>query len=145
MDASALKKKINQQARHKLLFVEPDITDLQFVDLGKELALKLADKLDSKMLPMIAEDALDEIIDNHADQHPDLGDYVAFKNIGILFEADLKLNLHDKFDQYARSKVCIVKLEGVVQQQIFYLGKTQLPSYAFSLKDLSHQIIYENK
>ena len=65
MDASALKNKINQQARHKLLFVEPDITDLQFVDLGKELALKLADKLESKMLPMIAEDALDEIINTH--------------------------------------------------------------------------------
>lgn len=145
MDASALKNKINQQARHKLLFVEPDITDLQFVDLGKELAIKLADKLESKMLPMIAEDALDEIINTHTEKHPDLGEYIAFKNIGILFEADLKLNLHAKFDQYARSKVCIVKLEGVVQQQIFYLGKTQQPSHAFSLKDLSHQIIYENK
>lgn len=135
---------VDRHARHRLLFVQGVVEGISYVDVGRELSVRIGDRLGSRQLPMLCDDALNAIIDSATRHDLRLGSYVALRNIGILFELALMVNVHDKLEQYARDRVLIVNLEGTITGQVFYLGQERSSQYSVQLKDITHHIIYDN-
>lgn len=144
MDINGLSQCVDRHARHNLLFVKGVVDGIDYADIGRELSKRICGKLDSRSLPMICDDALNEIIDSHTANDETIGSYVAIRNIGILFEPSLKINVHDKFEQCSREQVLIVNLEGTIAEKVFYLGHEQNSRYSISLKDITYKTIYDS-
>jgi hypothetical protein len=138
-----LKPHIPVGTRHKMLFISNEIEGVSFVDLGQELSKAIEPLLDKKRLPLLADDALERIITNNSVVDAALGDYVAIKNIGILFEPALNLDIQSKFDLWSRSRILLVHLEGVIQDKIFYLSRNSNKKYSVNLKDITYNTLYD--
>lgn len=138
-----LKPYITAGSRHRLLFIKSEVKGVEFVDIGKKLSAVIESSLHKKKLPLLADDGLERIISENTIHDSDIGDFVAIKNIGILFEPQLQFNLHIKFDSWAKTKVLIVRMEGKIQDCRFYLaGKTD-NKYSINLKDITFKTIYD--
>lgn len=144
MDIKGLSQYVDRHARHNLLFVKGVIEDVHYIDIGKELSARICDKLDSRSLPMICDDALNEIMDCGTSKDEAIGSYIAIRNFGILFEPSLLINVHDKFEQCAREQVLIVNLEGTITQKTFFLGQEQNSRYSIPLTDITYRTIYDS-
>ena len=84
-----------------------------------------------------------ELIKNNVISDSEIGKYVAIKNIGILFEPELKLDLRAKFDSWAKSYVLIVDAnEGMIINNTFYLASARISTYSINLSEISHKTIY---
>lgn len=138
-----LKSYIIADSRHKLLFVKNEVNGVEFVDIGKQLSAVLESSLQKKRLPLLADDGLEKIISDNTIHDSEIGDYVALKNIGILFEPQLQFNLHIKFDSWAKTKVLIVQMEGIIQDNRFYLAGCTDSKYSINLKDITFKTIYD--
>lgn len=135
------KQHIAVDSRHKLLFVTRVIEDISFVDVGTELSAAIEHILYEKRLSMVAEEALDKIIDQYTIQDPDIGDYVAIQNIGILFEPALHINLHAKVDSWSRTRVLIIHHEGTIHNHVFFLTTNNETKYSLNLKDITYKTL----
>lgn len=139
----ALKPYIAAGARHKLLFVSHLIEGVTFVDVSARLSAAIEPYLHKKGLSFIAEDAIEDIIKQNTITDPDIGEYVAIQNIGILFEPALGINIQSKFDYWARTRVLIVHNEGILKNNIFYLAASNDQRYSINLKDISIKTLYD--
>ncbi|WP_106830577.1 hypothetical protein [Parabacteroides pacaensis] len=137
----ALKQYITTGTRHKLLFISCTTDALSFIDIGALLSEAIEPHLQKKRLSLIAEEALDKIIEQNTFSDPDIGDYIAIKNIGILFEPALGLNVHSKFDSWARTHVLIVHNEGIIKNNVFYLAGVPDQHYSIILTDISYKTL----
>lgn len=144
MDIKGLSQFVDRHARHKLLFVQGEIDNISYMDIGKELSQRISDKLDRRNLPMITDDALNAIIEKGTVADDTIGSYVAIRNWGILFEPSLMINVHDKFEQCSREQVLIVNLEGVIDNNKLYLGHEPNTQCSITLRDISYRTIYDN-
>lgn len=137
----AWKQHIAVDSRHKLLFVTREIEDISFVDIGTELSSTIEPALHDRRLSMIAEEALDKIIDQSTIHDPDIGDYIAIRNIGILFEPALHINLDVKIDSWSKTRVLIIHHDGIVRNQVFFLTTNCETKYSLNLKDITYKIL----
>ena len=137
----AWKQHIAANSRHKLLFVTHEIEGVSFVDVGTELSAAIEHILHEKRLSMVAEEALDKIIDQDTIQDHDVGNYVAIRNIGILFEPALHINLHAKVDSWSRTRVLIIYHEGTIHNHVFFLTTNSETKYSFNLKDITYKTL----
>ena len=135
------KQHIAVDSRHKLLFVTRVIEGISFVDVGTELSTAIEPALQDKRLSMMAEEALDKIINQYTIHDPDIGDYVAIRNIGILFEPALHINLHAKVDSWSRTRVLIIHHEGTIQNHVFFLTTNSETNYSLNLKDITYKTL----
>lgn len=135
------KQHIAADSRHKLLFVTREIEDISFVDVGTELSAAIEHILHEKRLSMVAEEALDKIVDQYTIYDPDIGDYVAIRNIGILFEPALHINLHAKVDSWSRTRVLIIHHEGTIHNHVFFLTTNSETKYSLNLKDITYKTL----
>ena len=139
-----LKEFISTDSRHNLLFLSTKSNDITYVDIGKQMSTMLEQKLASKCISMIADDAIEKIIRLNVQSHPQLGKLVAITNIGILFEPILKLDLRAKIDSWSKSYTLIIDShEGIIKNQIFFLAGDTNQKYTINLKDISHKTIYD--
>jgi len=137
----AWKQHIAANSRHKLLFVTHEIEGVSFVDVGTELSAAIEHILHEKRLSMVAEEALDKIIDQYTIQDHDVGNYVAIRNIGILFEPALHINLHAKVDSWSRTRVLIIYHEGTIHNHVFFLTTNNETKYSLNLKDITYKTL----
>lgn len=144
MNKNGLSLYVDHHARHNLLFVQGKIDDICYVDIGYKLSRKIEDKLTLQQLPMICDDALNAMIDAATVNDENIGSYVAICNYGILFEPSLMINVHDRFEQWSRSRILIANLEGQIINDIFFLGKEQDYRFSIPLKDISYKTIDDN-
>lgn len=139
-----LKQYIPVGTRHKLLFTSYHPEGIEYVDMGVLLAHEIGSSLLDRHLPLIADDAVENIIKNHIKHNDEIGNYVAIRNIGILFEPALRLDLHAKFNSWSRAYTLIVDCaEGIIKNNIFYLAGAIDQSYSIDLSDISYKIHYD--
>lgn len=141
MNIDALKDYIDHLARHNLIFVRCEIEGLEYVDVGKELAEALAVQTDAGMLPLLADKKLDAILERHTQEMMGRGQYVAVRNLGILFEPELALNVHAKISEWSKEKALIVKLEGNVVDDEFHFCESDTSRCKIPLKNVACKII----
>ena len=92
---------------------------------------------------MKADDELEKIINSNLKNSSEIGEYIAIKNIGILFEPSLKIDLHTKIDSWAKSHVLIILKEGNFHNDIYYLSSEKDSSYSINLNDINYKTIYD--
>lgn len=141
MNIDALKDYIDRRARHNLIFARSEIGGLEYVDVGKELAESLAVQTDADMLPPLADKELNVLLEHHAREMEGVGRYVAIRNLGILFEPELALNVHDKISEWSKEKTLIVKLEGNIVDNEFHFCESDASRCAVALKDIAYKTI----
>lgn len=134
---------LSVELRHKLFFVSSQDNDINFTDIGFHLSKAIENSLDNKHLSLFADEKLEEIIKDNITESPEIGKYVAIRNIGILFEPELKLDLRAKFDSWAKSYVLIVDVnEGMIINNTFYLASARNSAYSINLSEISYKTIY---
>ena len=139
-----LKQYIPVGTRHKLLFTSHHAEGMNFVNIGALLARAIESSLSNRHLPFVAEEELEKIIKAKVCHSSEIGDYIAIRNIGILFEPALRLDLHAKFSTWSKTYVLIVNsTEGTIQKNIFYLAGDADSSYRINLSDISYKIQYD--
>lgn len=139
-----LKQFIPTGTRHKLLFTSHHAEGMNFVDVGALLARAIKSSLSNQNLPFDTEEELEKIIKANVCHSFEIGDYIAIRNIGILFEPALRLDLHAKFSTWSKAYVLIVdSAEGAIQKNIFYLAGDTASSYRINLSDISYKIYYD--
>ena len=136
-----LKQYIPNGTRHKLLFTSYHAEGVNFVDMSALLARAIESSLSNRNLPFVAEEELEKIIKENVCHSSEIGDYIAIRNIGILFEPALRLDLHAKFSTWSKAYVLIVdSAEGTIQMNIFYLAGDTDYSCTINLSDISYNI-----
>lgn len=136
-----LKPYIPTGASHRLLFTSYHPEGMEYVDMGALLARAIESSLLDRHLPLIADDDVENIIKNHLRHDDVLGSYIAIRNIGILFEPTLCLDLHAKFSSWSRTCTLIVDCsEGTIKHNTFYLAGAIDQSYSIDLSDISYHI-----
>ena len=103
---------INRQSRNNLLFTSKEVEGVCYVDIGRQLAEKIETFLQKKRLGLIAEDALKKILSQGSCKNEEVGEYLAIKNIGILFEPVLHLDVKTILKNWSRDHVLIVNKSG---------------------------------
>lgn len=141
MNIDALKDYIDHHARHNLIFARSEIEGLEYVDVGKELADVLVVLTDVDMLPLLADKELNVLLERHTQEVESVGRYVAIRNLGILFEPELALNVHDKVSEWSKEKTLIVKLEGNIVDDEFHFCESDASRCTVALKDIAYKII----
>lgn len=141
MNIDALKDYIDRHARHNLIFARSEIGGLEYVDVSKELAGALAVQTEIDMFPLLADKELNVLLECHTQEVESVGRYVAIRNLGILFEPELALNVHDKISEWSKEKALIVKLEGNIVDDEFHFCESDTSQCKVSLKDIAYKII----
>ena len=131
---------INRQSRNNLLFTTEEVEGVNYVDIGRQLAEKIENHLQKKRLGMIAEDALNKIFSQGSCRNEEIGEYLAIKNIGILFEPALHIDVGTILKKWSRDHILVVMLEGEIQNGTFYLSD-QEPKYSVSLNDITYKTV----
>ena len=138
MNINAIKGYIDPHARHNLIFIGGDIEGLEYVDVGKELAKSLANQPDAALA---ADKELNAILDSHTHEADGIGRYVAIRNLGILFEPELALNVHDKLAGLSKERTLIVKMEGDIVDDEFHFCTMDSARCTVPLKDIAYKIV----
>ena len=129
-------------SRNHIAFVKGNVENLDYVDLGYELSLKIEDILTDRRLSMKAQDYLKSIIMSNIHEDNDLGEYIAIKNIGILFEPELNFSLEALFNSWSQNTLLIVDIaNGKVDNKRFFLEDGCPIQYSVDLKDFNYIMI----
>lgn len=126
----------NMEGRNKIVFSESHIDTLQYINVGREIAYSLTQE---EWKTCSNKKMVCKQVFNSFYYHDLFGRYLAIENIGMLFEEELHLSLHNIFDQNSIAKVLIVQAKGEVRNGAFcFYGSEQ---FSISLNALSHIII----
>lgn len=129
-------KGMKNNLRHKLIFVKEEPDDFQFVDIGKELSRQLNELESNKRISFAAKRELNKILNRNTQEYMDLGEYVAIKNIGILFEPEIRLDVKNFFQENSKNNLLIVLWEGdILDKEFYYLTKEN--GISLNLEDTS--------
>lgn len=121
---------ISQMSRNKIIFCHEPITDLQYVDVGKELSSAIigieAPSAFSSACKRIFEQTFhDEVI----------GAYLAISNWSMLFEPDLKLDLRSIVESFSINKSLIMLSDDAIRENRYLLMDDE--RFALNLQGLS--------
>lgn len=107
---------LHQSTRNKIVLCKKRIDGIDFINVGKELAMLLGDN--PHEVPGF-ETMYRQVLNrsNHNDQ---IGTYLAIENIGILFESELKLDLRSVLNQYSKNQCLIIKTDSAIENDILY-------------------------
>ena len=128
---------LSQNPKHKLVFTKNEPEDFVFTNLGFEMATHL----DDQTLPsVVATGAFESVVAKGMQVHPEYGKYMAIKNIGILFEPSLRLNVRMLFESISHDTLLVVCSDGIVQNDTFHFIKPT-DGFGISLSGLSFLVI----
>ena len=133
---------VNRQSRNNLFFISNEVEGIKYVDIGRLLSGEIENSLEKKRLGMIAEDALRRILSRGSVTNEHIGEYLAIKNFGILFEPALKLDIMSILKNWSRDHVLIVKHEGEIREGVFYLVSNSTKQ-TINLKEITYKYIVQ--
>jgi hypothetical protein len=128
---------INQNPKHTLVFTKNEPDGFIFTDLGFEMA----PLLEGQSLPsVVASETFESVAVKGMQVHPEYGKYWAIKNIGILFEPSLRLNVRLLFESISHGTLLVVCSDGIVLNDTFHFIKPT-DGFGISLSGLSFLVI----
>lgn len=130
-----LKQYIDEETRNRIVFTQNVIPDLSYSDVGWVIASWLDKKneqnfhLDSSIISKVFQSG---------NVNGTIGKYTALENIGILFEPDLRLDLHNIFESNSKNQCLIITSDGIVDnnKERYYFQTNESP-YTIALSGLS--------
>ena len=128
---------LKQNSKHKLVFTKNEPSGFVFTDLGFEMATLL----EGQSLPsVVASETFESVAEKGMQVHPEYGKYLAIKNIGILFEPSLRLNVRLLFESISHDTLLVVCSDGIVQNDTFHFIKPT-EGFGISLSGLSFLVV----
>ena len=128
---------LKQNPKHKLVFTKNEPSGFIFTDLGFEMATRL----EGQSLPsVVASETFESVAAKGMQVHPEYGKYLAIKNIGILFEPSLRLNVRLLFESISHDTLLVVCSDGIVQNDTFHFVKPT-DGFGIPLSGLSFLVI----
>lgn len=127
-----IKDRLRQDLRNKIVFCREYIDELTFVNVGAEYSKLL--KYDESAIPSY------KSVLSCNNYHPDLGNYLAIENIGILFESELKINIQNLITSYSDNQYLIIKTDAEIKDETLYFLK-ETDGIKVSLKNLTYIVI----
>ena len=106
---------------NKIVFIR-DYEDA--IDLGQELSSHIKPHLNHQNLSMKTKDLIDELFMSNIKFSEEIGDYIAVKNLGIIFETELKINFDYLLKAYSSDYTLIIQWPGEISSNhLFFLSK----------------------
>jgi len=128
---------LKKSPRNRLIILSQEKPgELSFVDIGFELSKAIEKQITHKQISMVASDALETIMQNSENKHPEIGKYTAISNLGILFEKPLKFDFIHFLDSHSKNQTLFIYWEGEVDKNnLYFLSKKGLQ---FDITNISH-------
>ena len=109
------------------------------IDLGDELSNRIKPHLKHKRLSMKTKDLIDELVQSNIKTSAEIGKYIAIKNLGILFEPELKINFEHFLKTYSSDNTLIIDWPGEISSNhLYFLSKEK--GLKADLKNLTYTI-----
>lgn len=135
----AIHEFIGSGSRHKLIVCPSELDGLNYTDIGKSLSLKIKSEATASKISLIAQSELEKIMNHSFKEHSDLGSYIAIKNLGILLEPELKLDITAFLSRYSASNPLFIHWEGDMKQDKLHF-LTAENGVTINLDNISHII-----
>lgn len=98
--------------------------------------------VDTPLVSLKAKALLDNLLASAIVNHSDFGKILAIRNLGILLEHELKIDLIQLFSKYSQNNGLLVLWEGEIEgNNLYFLNKES--GLKFSLQNISHIILHE--
>jgi hypothetical protein len=128
---------LKSNSRNKLIFHRDDIPEINYVDIGKSLAADLEKKSNNKRLSFIAKEKLNELMNKNIVMDAAYGNILAIKNVGILFEKDLKFDFINYIENFSKSIPIFIEWKGEYDDENLYFHSRE-KGLKLNIKNLSH-------
>lgn len=135
-DTNEIAKYVKQNTRNKIVFCNGDIDGISFVNVGLILSQLLTDDESfANGYQLLCNKILNQHLYNSI-----IGDYIAIENIGILFEPELKLDLHNIMESFSHNQCLIIKSDAEINNENLYFLSSG-DTATISLSGLSYKLI----
>ena len=112
---------------------------LEYVDVGYEVSIFIEDIINDRRLSMRTQDKLNALLRTHICKSEDFGNYLALKNIGILFEPLLNIDLEVILNRWSQNIVLFLDIgRGIITNNCLYLTQGCSNDYSVSLEGFNH-------
>lgn len=125
-----IKQFISQVSRNKIIFCHEPISNLHFVDVGKELSFVIKEQEEPSGYSSVCKRIFEQTYNDEV-----IGSYLALSNWIILFEPDLKLDLRSIVESFSINKCLILLSNGSIKENRYLLMDD--PRFALNLHGLS--------
>lgn len=125
-----IKQFISQVSRNKIIFCHEPISNLHFVDVGKELSFLIKEQEEPSGYSSACKRIFEQTYNDEV-----IGTYLALSNWIILFEPDLKLDLRSIVESFSINKCLILLSNGSIKENRYLLMDD--PRFALNLQGLS--------
>ena len=125
-----IKQFISQVSRNKIIFCHEPISNLHFVDVGKELSFVIKEQEEPSGYASACKRIFEQTYNDEV-----IGSYLALSNWIILFEPDLKLDLRSIVESFSINKCLILLSNGSIKENRYLLMDD--PRFALNLQGLS--------
>lgn len=125
-----IKQFISQVSRNKIIFCHEPISNLHFVDVGKELSFVIKEQEELSGYSSACKRIFEQTYNDEV-----IGSYLALSNWIILFEPDLKLDLRSIVESFSINKCLILLSNGSIKENRYLLMDD--PRFALNLQGLS--------
>ncbi|UKK71999.1 hypothetical protein L6467_02560 [Segatella bryantii] len=117
-------------SRNKIIFCHEPISNLHFVDVGKELSFVIKEQEEPSGYSSVCKRIFEQTYNDEV-----IGSYLALSNWIILFEPDLKLDLRSIVESFSINKCLILLSNGSIKENRYLLMDD--PRFALNLHGLS--------
>jgi len=126
-------------ASYNIVLADHELEGFVYFDVGIAVAEAIKDSLSSSNLAPTADAKVRKILTKHSQKTPEGHRYVALKNIGILFEPQLQLNLANIFTEQSKNQTLIIASPGkIVGKEFLFYNDS---SYKINLSTLTYNYI----
>ena len=125
-----IKQFISQVSRNKIIFCHEPISNLHFVDVGKELSFVIKEQEEPSGYSSACKRIFEQTYNDEV-----IGSYLALSNWIILFEPDLKLDLRSIIESFSINKCLILLSNGSIKEKRYLLMDDD--RFALNLQGLS--------
>jgi len=127
-------------SRNKIIIHSDEFDFLKTIDLGQTLSECIYNFDGIEKLPNRVLQEIDDMFSDSVAVHESYGEYLSIKNVGILFEPALKLNVYQLFEKYSLNNALFVEWQGdIVDSHLYFLSKER--GIKTNIKNLSHIIL----
>ena len=125
--------------RTKIILTRYPLDGFVWVDLGREFSKLLQPILHHRLMRALANDSLTTFIMDNTEELPIVGNYIALKNTGILFEPELQIDIRSILEQWGKEQMVLFQLSpnAQIEDDKVYLSKYNR-SFYFDLKGLNY-------
>src|SRR5699024_10477198 len=135
-----IEKYLKSQSRNKIVSYKQDVLGVEAIDVVKKISHEIKSIASDTKIVMKSLIIIDELFTSSIRDNSDYGKHLAIKNVGILFEPELKTDFLQILDKYSSSNTLFVKWEGEIEDGILYF-LTKEKGQKIDIKNLSHIVI----